>query len=310
MSHALSDLPFVVARRVCARFGKHTALTDVDFELPAGVVTIVVGSNGAGKTTLLRVLAGALAPTSGKFEWPTTGARPRVALVAQTVALYPFMTVRENCLAAGRIEGLRGEALRNRIVAAIANTQSLEMEHRQAGRLSGGFARRAAIAAALMGDAPLVVLDEPTTGLDAEGSEAIMTIVRSLRAAGKTIVISTHDFTFADAVADMILFLRGGRVQEVGAPKRLCQNIFSATAHVEITLAHPPDAQQSQLLEEVGARRLYSSLFSLTSRVDDEGCPSALSLFRKAQLPIRETRTREPGVALLFERFCLKEGGS
>ena len=310
MSRASYDPPFVVARGVCARYGARTALADVDFELPAGIVTIVVGSNGAGKTTLLRVLAGAIAPTAGQLEWPTSGARPHVALVAQTVALYPFMTVQENCLAAGRIEGLRGEALRERTSAAIADTHSLEMGDRQAGRLSGGFARRAATAAALMGDAPLVVLDEPTTGLDTEGSEAIVSIVRSLRAAGKTIVISTHDFTFADAVADIVLFLRKGRLQEVGAPKRLCKEIYAATSHVQVTLAHTPDAHQLELLEAMGACRLSTSLFSLTSHVDDNGNALALALLRKAQLPIQETRTREPGVALLFERFCLAEDRS
>ena len=299
------DHPLLSLGDVGVRFGSRSALRDVTFELPVGVVAAVVGPNGSGKTTLLRILAGAIVPSSGHVVWPEAARRRSVAFVAQTVALYPFLTVRENCLAAGRMEGARGPALAARAEAALERTLCKGMEHQLAGRLSGGYARRAAIAAALMGDAPLVILDEPTTGLDAEGTEAIVAIVRGLRSAGKTVVTTTHDFAFADATADIALFLRDGRMRAAGSPQRLCRQMFPAKAHLEVTLAAPLDATQVRLLEAMGATRRTADGWSLFSDLDAHACPTAVRCLHEAGIALRETRFRQPGTAVLFERFCL-----
>lgn len=309
MTHAAEvDRPLVSFQDVGVRFGARIALADVTFSLPLGGISVIVGPNGAGKTTLLRLIAGALEPHSGRIAWPRTGARGRVALVAQTVALYPFLTLRENCLAAGRMEGVRGAALAAQAEAAITHTLCSGMEDQLAGRLSGGYQRRAAIAAALMGDATLVILDEPTTGLDSEGTEAIVAILRGLRAAGKTIVLTTHDFAFADVIADRALFLREGNLQAADAPKRLCRQLFPAKTHVEIALAHTPEPRQAAILDGMAARKRAADRYSLFSDIDAQGCPTVVRRLHETGVTLRETRIREPGVAVLFERFCLDRG--
>ena len=287
------------------RFAERTALEGITFDIPGGGICVIVGPNGAGKTTLLRLLAGSRHPTSGTITWGAHG-RARTALVAQAVALYPFMTLRENCLASGRMEGLRGAALAARADDAMALTLCCDMRDQLAGRLSGGFQRRAAIAAALMGDAPLMILDEPTTGLDAEATQAIGTIVRGLSRSGKTVVLTTHDFELADDTADLTVFLKRGRLVAAASPKSLCDDLFAGKKHVELTLAEEPTAAQTACLAAMEATRLAPRRYGIFSDADAHGSLAALPALRDAGLAMREMRVREPGTAMLFERFCLE----
>ncbi len=292
-------------RGVGMRFAERTALQDISFDVPSGSICVIVGPNGAGKTTLVRMLAGAQQPTSGTIAWVGATGRPRAALVAQTVALYPFMTLRENCLASGRMEGLRGAPLTARAEEAMARTLCSGMRHQLAGRLSGGFQRRAAIAAALMGDAPLMILDEPTTGLDAEATQAISAIVMGLTRAGRTIVLTTHDFGLADDTADLAVFLKRGRLVAADAPKRLCDTLFAEKKHVELSFAEEPTPGQAAYLAALEATRLTPKRYGIFSDADPRGGLAVLAALRSAGLAIRELRVREPGTAILFERFCL-----
>ena len=156
-----------------------------------------------------------------------------------------------------------------------------------------------------MGDAPLVILDEPTTGLDAEATEAIAAIVRGLGLAGKTIVLATHDFALADATADIALFLREGMLRVAGPPKPLCDALFPSKKHVEIAVSREPLPPHRALLETMSANRLSSHRYSLFSESDAHGCLRAVRRLQEAGLAIREMRVRDPGVAVLFEHFCL-----
>lgn len=303
-----SDMPSLACRDVTVAFGDRSVLAGITFDLPAGTITVIVGPNGAGKTTLLRVLAGVIPPSRGQvLRGQALRSRPtrdRVAFVAQAASLYPFLTLRENCLAAGRMEGLRAEALAQRADAAIARTLCTGMERQLAARLSGGYQRRAAIAAALMGDAPVLLLDEPTTGLDSESAQAIVDILLGLRAAGTTVVVSTHDFAFADAVGDGAIFLKKGTLQASGSPHAMCRDLLGAKKHVVLVLADPPDAAQEGVLATLSAVRVGGG-YSLFSDVDAKGSPSVLGPLCEAGVALRECRIREPGVAVLFETFCL-----
>ena len=301
------DLPLVSLQDVAVRFGDRAALADLTLDLPAGGISVIVGPNGAGKTTLLRLFAGALEPNSGQMTWPSTTSRVRTALVAQAVALYPFLTLRENCLAAGRMDGVRGAALAAKAEMAIRCTNCAGMENELAGHLSGGYQRRAAIAAALMGDAPLVILDEPTTGLDAASTEAIVAVLQGLRQAGKTIVLTTHDFALADATADLALFLRKGRLRAAGSPTHLCGRLFSGKKHIEVSLTQEPTPSQAELLVTMAGSRLATRRYGLFSELDANGCPSAIQKLHESGIVARDMRIREPGVATLFQRFCLDE---
>ena len=305
--------PVVTLRNVGVRYGGRAALREISFAVLPSSICVVVGPNGAGKTTLVRLLAGALTPSSGTIAWPRIGARApraggraRIALVAQSVALYPFLTLYENCLASGRMEGLRGAVLVARARTVIEQTRCAAVRDQLAGRLSGGFQRRAAIAAALMGDAPLVVLDEPTTGLDAEATEAIVAVVRALKDAGKAVVITTHDFAFSDATADVALFLRAGALAAAGTPQQLRATLFGARKYVDFSLTDDPGPRQAAILGTMAAERLAARRYGLFGEPDEHGGLAVLQGLHAAGIAVRELRVREPGIAMLFERYCRK----
>jgi iron complex transport system ATP-binding protein len=215
---------------VSVALGGRTVVADVDLCVPRGGWTTLIGPNGAGKTTLLRALAGAVARTGAVA---VDGADPRaltpprraraLAVVWQSPLLPADMTVAEYVLL-GRVAhlGMLGRAGTADAAAAAAAVARLDLEplaDRRLGALSGGERQRAALARALAQDAPVLVLDEPTTALDLGRQQEVLELVGELRAErGLTVVGAMHDLTLAGQYADRIALLDGGRLVAEGPP--------------------------------------------------------------------------------------------
>jgi ABC-type multidrug transport system ATPase subunit len=209
------------ARGLAKRFGPLTALHPLDLEVGAGSALAVLGPNGAGKSTLLRVLAGLARPSAGSLEIDGTGSsraarRRAVGLVGHASFLYPALTTRENLLLAARLHGLADPAARAE--RALAEEELGAVAGRRAGTLSRGLAQRAAIARALLHDPALVLLDEPWSGLDARSAERLSRRLADLRAAGRALVIATHDFARVAGLAERALALARGRAAWLEGP--------------------------------------------------------------------------------------------
>lgn len=204
----------VAVEGLAKRFGPVVALAGLDFTVPAGRVLAVLGPNGAGKSTLLRLLAGLSRPSAGRVRVGAGGddrrqMRGQVGYVGHATFLYPNLTVRENLLFAGRLYGV---AEPGRRADALLAEQDLEaLAGRQAGSLSRGQAQRLAIARGLVHDPPVVLLDEPSTGLDPTAADRLAARVRALAAAGRAVVLVTHDLAQAAALGDRALLLVRGR---------------------------------------------------------------------------------------------------
>jgi len=196
------------------RFGPVVALAGLDFSVPAGSVLAVLGPNGAGKSTLLRLLAGLARPSAGRVRIGGGGdrrrVRGRVGYVGHATFLYPNLTARENLVFAGRLYAVAEPARR---ADALLAEQGLEaLAGRPAGSLSRGQAQRLAIARGLVHDPPVVLLDEPFTGLDPTSADRLGGRVRALAAAGRAVVLVTHDLAQAAALGDRALLLVRGRL--------------------------------------------------------------------------------------------------
>ena len=201
------------------RFGPLLALAGVDLQVPAASVLAVVGPNGAGKTTLLRILAGLARPTRGSVRvGPRAGergsARGRVGYIGHASFLYPALSARENLLFAARLYGVADPALRARELLAEQELESVAEQ--PAGAFSRGLAQRLAIARGLVHDPPVVLLDEPFTGLDPGSADRLAERIRGLRAGGRALVLVTHDLAQAAALADRAIVLMRGRVVYAG----------------------------------------------------------------------------------------------
>jgi ABC-type multidrug transport system ATPase subunit len=197
------------------RFGPVVALRGVALEVPEASLCAVVGPNGAGKSTLLRCLAGLARPSAGSIEIAGERAersrlRAKVGLLAHATFLYAELSVRENLIFAARLHGVSDA--RARAEALLAEDALGEWAERRAGTLSRGLAQRAALARARVHDPPLLLLDEPFTGLDPRSAERLAARLRELRERGRTIVLVSHDLARAAELADRAFVLQRGRL--------------------------------------------------------------------------------------------------
>lgn len=196
------------------RFGDHVALADLSLSVPRGSIYGVIGPNGSGKTTTLRLLLSLLLPDSGRIEVlgaTPARARDRVGYLPEERGLYRRMRVGEVLEYLGRLKGARRPELRVRIRAWLERLGLAEWEGRKVESLSKGMAQKVQLAAALVAEPELLVLDEPLSALDPVSAEEISRAILELRGRGATILLSTHDMAAAERLCDRIAMIFRGR---------------------------------------------------------------------------------------------------
>src|SRR5438105_10957079 len=214
-----------VADVVC-QFGRIRALDGVSLRVMPGTVVGVVGPNGAGKTTLIDVICGLLRPARGTVHvlgedvaGDTTALRARIGVLPQETALYDEVTAWQNLRFAAALYGVAHPDAR---IAEVLELVGLSGRARDVVRgFSGGMQRRLAIARALLHNPPLLILDEPTVGVDVEARHQIWAHIRSLKAKGRTVVLTTNYLDEAEALCDHMIILRSGKIIAEGSPKDL-----------------------------------------------------------------------------------------
>ena len=211
--------PVLTATAVEKRYRGTPALRGVTLEIASGELFGLLGPNGAGKTTLLSILAGLLEADAGTvtlFGQPFTSrdaaARRGVGLATQDLAVYPELTARENLLFFGRLYGLGGTALKRRADEMLALAALTDRANHRVGTFSGGMKRRLNLAVALVHGPRLLILDEPTTGVDPQSRNHIFDQVRRLNAAGLTVIYTSHSMEEVQALCPRLAILDHGRV--------------------------------------------------------------------------------------------------
>ncbi|HVF06776.1 MAG TPA: ABC transporter ATP-binding protein [Frankiaceae bacterium] len=236
--------PVAAVRGLSRSYGSVRALDGVDVEVGAGEVFGLLGPNGAGKSTFVRCLVGLLAPDAGSVELlghdvvrhPEVGARAAAYLAQDETALADLTPPRAVELT-GRLRGLDAAEARRQRDALVGE---LGLADRPIGKLSGGQRRLAAAAAALVGDRPVLVLDEPTTGLDAAARRAVWAALERRRAAGATVVLVTHNVLEAETVLDRVAVFDNGRVIACDTPGRLKAAVSDEVRLDLVWRADPP----------------------------------------------------------------------
>ncbi|PXW27291.1 nodulation factor ABC transporter ATP-binding protein NodI [Paraburkholderia caballeronis] len=217
--------------QVVKHYGSRRVVDGLSFEVMPGECFGLLGPNGAGKTTTLRMLLGIVAPDAGRISLcgepvPARArfARARVGVVPQFDNLDPDFSVRENLLVFGRYFGLSAAQTRA-LVAPLLEFARLESKaDARVGELSGGMRRRLTLARALVNDPDVLVMDEPTTGLDPQARHLIWERLRSLLARGKTILLTTHFMEEAERLCDRVCVIEEGRKIAEGAPNALIES--------------------------------------------------------------------------------------
>ena len=242
----------VVANAVRKSFGEREAVGGISFAIRPGICFGMLGPNGAGKTTLMRMLLGMTTLSGGSytiFGEPAGGneVRARIGVVAQQDNLDPDFTVRENLLIYARYFGIERTIAEQRADELLAFAELSARAGDKVSHLSGGMKRRLMIARALINDPELVVLDEPTTGLDPQARHLIWERLRQLRKAGKTLILTTHYMDEAEQLCDEIVVIDHGRILAQGAPQVLIRE------HLEPEVFVLVDAHEGQIAKLASA---------------------------------------------------------
>jgi daunorubicin resistance ABC transporter ATP-binding subunit len=251
--------PAILADGLAKRFGAVRALDGVDLELPAGKVLALLGRNGAGKTTIVRILATLLAPDGGRarvagFDVVTQarGVRRLIGLSGQYAAVDAYLTGRENLRMIGRLYGLTRGAARRRAEELLERFDLVDAGGRKAGTYSGGMRRRLDVAASLVAAPPVLFLDEPTTGLDPHGRNALWQLLEELTAQGTSLLLTTQYMEEADRLADTIAVIDKGQVIATGTADQLKRRVGGD--RLELQAARGDDPRElARALEGLGS---------------------------------------------------------
>ena len=233
-------------------FGPHRVLHDVSLQLESGVVAGLLGLNGAGKTTLIRIVNGMLRPDGGTVLWDGRPLRDddrlNMGYLPEERGLYPRMRVDEQLCHWGCLKGLSAAESRRRAARWLERLGVPEVSRRLPLHLSKGTQQKVQLAAALLHDPGLVVLDEPFSGLDPLNAQLLAAVVAELRARGAAVLISSHNMAFVEKVCDRLAVLHAGRICFDGTLDSLRHDWPQASLSDVFLHLVAPDATQEPML--------------------------------------------------------------
>jgi ABC-2 type transport system ATP-binding protein len=242
MLSAMDDTPAVTVDRASFSYGRLKVLDDLSLAIPAGLSFGLLGPNGAGKTTLIRLLVGLLRPQKGTVnvldKAPSRATAHLIGYMPQLASLYVELSVRQNIAFFAAVYGLRSKKQQAaRVDEVIRLVELWDRRNETVYNLSGGMRQRVSLACAIVHDPPVLLLDEPTVGLDPELRSVLWDFFHSLTQQGRTLIISSH--TMDDAAhCDRLAFMRSGRIIAVGSPRELRESTGRLDANLEEAFLH------------------------------------------------------------------------
>ena len=278
----------IQATGLSKRFGDHKAVDGVDLRIPKGSCYGLLGPNGAGKTTTISMLVGVLAPDAGSVALDGAPVRPtdaafkrRIGFVPQELALYDDLTAEENLRFFGMLYDLGGDVLAGRIDAALALANLRDRAKDKVAAYSGGMKRRLNIAVALLHDPDVVILDEPTVGVDPQSRNAIFDALEALRAEGKTLLYTTHYMEEVERLCDRIAIMDNGRIVAEGTLADLQRSIpGKRRLSVEFESSGTAALPELRALPGVSGAEIVESSLTLDLQSLEDSLPQILTILK------------------------------
>jgi len=255
----------IEVQNLTKRYGPVTAVSEVTFRVEAGEILGFLGPNGAGKTTTMRIITGYMPATEGKvvvaghdvFEHPVQ-AKQHTGYLPETPPLYPDMTVREYLNFVARIKGVPRREITSRVDNVMKKTWVADMASRHCGKLSKGYKQRVGLAQAIIHNPDVLVLDEPTAGLDPKQIIETRQLIREL-AGTHTIVLSTHILPEVSQTCQRVVIISKGRVVAVDTPDNLTARLRGSET-MFLQVAGPAETVQARLADLIGVTRVATTM--------------------------------------------------
>jgi ABC-2 type transport system ATP-binding protein len=296
------------------RFGQVVALDGATFDLREGELLALLGPNGAGKTTLIRAIAGRVRLDGGEvrvFDRPTDGRTtpPELGIVPQEVALYPLLTARENLHAFGSLHGLSGASLANQIEWALQRTGLADRAGEPIRQFSGGMRRRLNIACGILHRPRIVLLDEPTVGVDPQSRDRIYDVLGELARAGVSLLLTTHHLEEAEARCSRTVIIDHGKVIASGTLSDLVDRTVGRHRLVTLRLDAPLDASAAALRAVADIAVDETDPRVVRARMDDvaSGLPPLLERISFVGRSVEDVEVRGPSLQSVFIHLTGRE---
>lgn len=307
----MGDTPAIQVQDLHRSYGPNRAVDGVSFDVLKGEIFSLLGPNGAGKTTLISILSCLLKPDSGDalIMGHSISTEPRlvkasIGVVPQEVALYSDLSARENLLFWGKMQDLRGAPLAHRVDDVLEIIGLADRQKERVSTYSGGMKRRVNIAVALLHKPALVIMDEPTVGIDPQSRRSILDNVKQLRDQGMTVLYTTHYMEEAQELSDHVGIMDHGKLVAVGTQRELITSVGELN-HIQLRLTGPSE----ELLE---TWKVIEGIHDVTS---DDGVVTVLTADSNRVLPrlfetaagagvrIASVDVREPNLEAVFLRL-------
>jgi ABC-2 type transport system ATP-binding protein len=289
-------------------FGDLQAVQDVTFQVIAGEVLGLLGPNGAGKSTTISMLSGLLNPTDGdasimgrSVTKEPAAAKASLGVVPQDIALYPDLSARENLIFWGKMYGLRGAALKSRVDEVLEVIGLADRQKDKVGKFSGGMKRRVNIGAALLHKPAVIIMDEPTVGIDPQSRRHILDNVKELNRQGMTVLYTTHYMEEAAELSDHIAIMDQGKLIAYGTHDELIKMVGEHT-RIDITLNSEAEKILPAWRNTEGVSKIDSTDGTVTALVDDSNrvLPRLFDTAAKMDVRITSIDIQEPNLETVF----------
>jgi len=284
------------------RFGDLRALAGVDLVLDAGEVLGLLGPNGAGKSTLVRALVGRVRPDAGEIRLlgrpaDEPGARAALGYVPQDIALYGVLTAEQNLAFFGRLLGLAGERLERAVADALAFANLSDRAGDPVEPFSGGMKRRLNLAVGILADPKVLLLDEPTVGVDPQSRERIYEMIVELAGRGVAILYTTHYMEEAERLCDRIAVIDHGRVIATGTQEELVRSTVGAA---RLIVVHAARALDAGLAASFPGAQLEGTTLRLSTTEPAVAIPRLLTALEGAGIGVADLELQTPGLESVF----------
>ena len=302
------DANAVKVRDLHKDFGEVYAVQGVDFDVNSGEIFSLLGPNGAGKSTIISMLACLLEPTKGE-AWvmghsitsDPMSVKEAIGVVPQDIALYPDLSARENLTFWGKMYGMRGSALRQRVDEVL---EIIGLTDRQKGRVSkfsGGMKRRLNIGIALLHKPQVIFMDEPTVGIDPQTRRNILDSVKQLNQQGMTVLYTTHYMEEAQELSDHVAIMDGGKLIAYGTHEELVQ-IVGEQDRIDLVINAGSERVAKQWEQTDGVHQISAEDGNMTLLVSDSNVvlPRLFESATQASVRITSVEIQEPNLEAVF----------
>jgi ABC-2 type transport system ATP-binding protein len=308
MTPVASTPPAIEVRDLHKRFGSLHAVQGVSFAVAPGEVFSLLGPNGAGKSTTISMVTGLIVPTSGEasilghsVSREPAAAKANLGVVPQDIALYPDLSARENLSFWGKMYGLRGSALRNRVGEVLEMIGLTDRQNGRVGAFSGGMKRRVNIGVALLHRPAVVIMDEPTVGIDPQSRRHILDNVKALNQAGMAVLYTTHYMEEAAELSHRIAIMDQGRLVACGTHAELIR-LIGEVDRLSLTLSGEPNALLGEWRRSDGVQRVAQEDGHVEVLAEDSNLvlPRLFDMATHAGLRITSVDIQEPNLEAVF----------